>query len=416
MNMIERTYQSSHPWITFRADLNLIPYTVWMQLGEVQALCGRLCQVPLAPRTSKALHQIYLAKGVAATTAIEGNTLSEDEVRRHLDRTLKLPPSKEYLGREVENILTGLNLILKTIADPDQEAELTVPLIRDFNRIVLADLELDEGVVPGDLRTHAVGVGSYRGAPAEDCPYLLDRLCAWLPQVQAPQPDDTIAFAVLRALLAHLYLAWIHPFGDGNGRTARLVELLILLKSGVPSPAAHLLSNHYNLTRNRYYRELDRASKSGGDFVPFLGYALQGLLDGLREQMAYVTEQQLTVAWEHYVHELFPGSGRTTVRQRDLLLELSRHPEGVASHDVPGLSVTLARHYEGKTVKTLSRDLNGLKARNLVRRVDHAWAARREIILAFLPAQVREKPLDATGRAPAKARRRAESSPIQAVK
>lgn len=414
--MDERTYQHTHPWITFKADLKLIPYTFWMQLGEVQALCDRLCQVPLAPGTSKALHQIYLAKGVAATTAIEGNPLSEEEVRSYIDRTLKLPPSKEYLGREVENILTGLNLILQTIAEPDRDADLTVPLIRDFNRIVLADLELYEGVVPGELRTHAVGVGSYRGAPAEDCPYLLDRLCAWLPEIQAPQPDDKVAFAVLRAILAHLYLAWIHPFGDGNGRTARLVELLILLKSGVPSPAAHLLSNHYNLTRMRYTRELDRASKSGGDFVPFLGYALQGLLDGLREQMAYVTGQQLTVAWEHYVHEQFRGSGKTTVRQRDLLLELSRHPEGVDSHELRSLSVTLALHYEGKTAKTLSRDLNELKARGLVRRADQKWVACQEIILAFLPAQALERPVDQPGAAPPRPRRRARLTPIQAVK
>lgn len=414
--MEERTYQKTHPWITFKADLALIPYTFWMQLGEVQALCDRLCQVPLAPGTSKALHRIYLAKGVAATTAIEGNTLSEEEVRRYIDRTLQLPPSKEYLGREVENILTGLNLILKRIEQPDRDAELTAALITDFNRIVLADLELEEGVVPGELRTHSVGVGTYRGAPAEDCLYLLDRLCSWLPGIQAPQPDNRIAFAVLRAILAHLYIAWIHPFGDGNGRTARLVELLILAKSGVPSPAAHLLSNHYNLTRTRYYRELDRASKSGGDIVPFLSYAVQGLLDGLREQMTYVTAQQVTVSWEHYVHEEFPGSGKTTVRQRDLLLELSRHPDGVASHELRGLSVTLALHYEGKTTKTLSRDLNELKARSLIRRVGPKWVARKEIILAFLPAQAREKGLDATGGAPAGVGRREGLNPIQAAK
>lgn len=414
--MDERTYQRTHPWITFSADLKLIPYTFWMQLGEVQALCSRLCRVPLAPETSKALHRLYLAKGVAATTAIEGNTLSEDEVRRYIDRTLELPPSKEYLGQEVENILIGLNLILRMIADPDQDADLNVALILDFNRIVLADLELDEGVVPGELRTHSVGVGGYRGAPAKDCRDLLDRLCSWLQEIQAPQPDNQIAFAVLRAILAHLYIAWIHPFGDGNGRTARLVELLILLRSGIPSPAAHLLSNHYNLTRTRYYRELDRASKSGGDIVPFLSYAVQGLLDGLREQMTYVTAQQVTVSWEHYVHEEFRGSGKTTVRQRDLLLELSRHPEGVASHELRSLSVTLALHYEGKTAKTLSRDLNELKARSLVRRVDQKWVARQEIILAFLPAQARERPVDQPGAAPPRSKRRKGLNPVQAAK
>jgi hypothetical protein len=85
--------------------------------------------------------------------------------------------------------------------------------------------------------------------------------------------DAPIPFAILKAIMAHLYLAWIHPFGDGNGRTARLLEFHILLEAGVPLPVAHLLSDHSNRTRAEYYRQLDRASKSGGDVLPFLSSA-----------------------------------------------------------------------------------------------------------------------------------------------
>ncbi|MCY3923933.1 MAG: Fic family protein [bacterium] len=75
-----------------------------------------------------------------------------------------------------------------------------------------------------------------------------------------------------------------HPFADGNGRTARLLEYAILARSGVvPFPAALLLSNHYNLTRDRYYRELEAADRSG-TITGFVQYAVQGLVNGLREQ------------------------------------------------------------------------------------------------------------------------------------
>ncbi len=79
--------------------------------------------------------------------------------------------------------------------------------------------------------------------------------------------------------MAHLYIAWIHPFGDGNGRTARFLEVKILLRAGIPTVAAHLLSNHYNATRSAYYRQLQRASASGGYVAPFIQYALQGFID-----------------------------------------------------------------------------------------------------------------------------------------
>jgi Fic family protein len=50
---------------------------------------------------------------------------------------------------------------------------------------------------------------------------------------QAP-PGLEIAYSILKAALAHPHLAWIHPFGDSNGRTARLVEFLILLSAVGP--------------------------------------------------------------------------------------------------------------------------------------------------------------------------------------
>ena len=119
--------------------------------------------------------------------------------------------------------------------------------------------------------------------------------------------------------------------GDGNGRTARLVEFQILLGAGVPTPAAHLLSNHYNQTRTEYYRQLDRASKSGGDIVPFIEYAARGFVDGLREQLHKIRDQQWDVSWRSYVHEKFRDqSGTNAKRQRDLVLELSTAREPVA--------------------------------------------------------------------------------------
>ena len=80
----------------------------------------------------------------------------------------------------------------------------------------------------------------------------------------------------MKAVVAHLYIAWIHPFGDGNGRTARLLELQILLGAGFPVPTCQLLSNHYNQTRTEYYRELDLASHRRSP-TEFLVYALEGL-------------------------------------------------------------------------------------------------------------------------------------------
>ena len=92
-----------------------------------------------------------------------------------------------------------------------------------FNELILKGTQLREGVVPGKIRTESVVVGNYRAAPAEDCEYLLDRLVAWLngPIFVSSDPEIQFALILAKAVYAHLYIAWIHPFGDGNGRTAR---------------------------------------------------------------------------------------------------------------------------------------------------------------------------------------------------
>ena len=304
---------------------------------------------------------------------------------------LVVPASKQYLKQEVDNVIAACNSITSQLAEGTLPV-LSTDLFCTYNRQVLDKLPLKDDVKPGELRTHSVVVGNvYRGAPAEDCRYLADQLCSWLngPDFQAPTNSASgteTVYAILRAVVAHLYLAWIHPFGDGNGRTARLIEFHILLSAGVPSPAAHLFSNHYNQTRTEYYRQLDRASKSGGDIVPFVTYAVRGLVDGLREQLEKIWEQQWDVVWRNFVHERFRNkSSPTDTRQRHLALDLGESNDWIEVGKVSELTPRLAKAYLRKTSKTVQRDLNALIKMGLIARVGRKVKARREIILAFLP-------------------------------
>jgi len=388
-----RTYEKTHPWIKFTGDFKKTSPKLWLMLGACQSKCEHIAKVPLRPYTAKELYKVYLAKGALATTAIEGNTLSEKEVLDHLDGKLKLPPSREYLAREIDTIVNGCNEILSSIVE-GKPPIISADRICELNRTVLKGLSLEEGVIPGQMRTYFILVGRYRGAPAEDCNFLINKLVEWLngPDFQSDE-DLTIVYAVLKAIIAHLYIAWIHPFGDGNGRTARLLEFQILLSAGVPAASAHLLSNHYNLTRTEYYRQLDYASKSGGDIVPFVMYAVQGFLDGLRQQLDTVWKQQWDITWRNYVHEFFRDkTSPTQVRRRHLVLDLSMQTESVPVSKIPDISARMAQAYARRTYKTLIRDLNAMRDAELLTLNEKGYRARKEIILAFLPPRVMNNP------------------------
>jgi Fic family protein len=391
MDDAEREYLGSHPQITFKVDLSRSSPALWALLGEAKSKSEHVAMALLSPSTSRELLSVYLTKGALATTAIEGNTLSEDEVRRLVESNLKLPPSREYLGIEVRNVLNAYNVVKdELMLDPGRP--ITSADVRRYNKMILEGLEdhLEDGVIPGQFRDYSVAVGGvYRAAPARDVEYLVDELCRWLnsDDFNAPQGEPELAapLAIVKAIVAHIYVAWIHPFGDGNGRTARLLEHWALLRAGFPAPVTQLLSNHYNATRSEYYRQLHRASQSG-DILSFLSYAARGFVDELREQLNSIWRQQFADRWQQYVYEVFGERKSESDRRRlRLVLDLSQQPGPVPRAQLRRMSPELAEMYSGKTDKTLTRDLNAIIGLDLIRRMRPGYVPRNEVVLGLIP-------------------------------
>ncbi|MDX6672296.1 MAG: hypothetical protein QOI91_2659 [Solirubrobacteraceae bacterium] len=387
---VGREYTETHPHIRFQVDLSTPAPSLWAFLGEAKSKSEHVARTLLKPDASFELMQVFLTKGVLATTAIEGNTLTEDEARRVVDGTHHLPPSKEYLAKEIENILAAYNQIKdELLADPDG-LPFTPERLAEYNRLILDGLELEEGVVPGEVRDYPVTVGGiYKAAPARDCDYLVERLCDWLngDDFTAPpdRPELAAPLAIIKAIVAHIYIAWIHPYGDGNGRTARLVELQVLLRAGFPTPTTQLLSNHYNLTRSAYYRELNRASQTG-DLVPFAIYAARGFVDELRSQLDIIWQTQFSDRWEQHVYQTMGPLKTVSIRRRlRLALAISRAGRPVPRQEVRQLAPELAEAYAKLTNKAITRDLNVLRRLGLIERTAAGYVPENTEILGFMP-------------------------------
>ncbi|WP_207558473.1 Fic family protein [Mycobacteroides abscessus] len=348
------------------------------------------------------LAQLYLVKGVSATTAIEGNTLSEDEVADILTDRHRLPRSQEYLEREVVNMEQVLHRIDVEAKRPEQWF-VTPEWLQEQNRGILEGIPDEDHVVPGEYTTKQLIVGSvYRAAPPEDVPYLIDRLCAWINEMLGPvynskvDSDKRFFQAFYAAVLGHLYIAWIHPFGNGNGRTARALECAILANSGlVPWVSTSLLSDHYNRTRTRYYACLDAASRKG-EVKELIEYAADGFVDQLRMQIARVQNMQRNVAWVNYVHEVFQNEtqGVTSKRRRALILAL---PEGqwTPKARLQFLTPEIAAMYAVVGDKTISHDTNKLIKLGLLRGdARRGYQPKIELMDAFIPSKQTSDDID----------------------
>ena len=372
------------PWITFDVDLSKMNPTFWMTLGEARSKCTHLASVPMPPSYARELHEITLSKGAHATTAIEGNTLSEDEVAAILRRH-STTVDTDYQVREVENVISAYNGVLDRLRRGDTP-RLTPALVKQFNEQVLANLELPAEMRPGEVRQRSVTVGPYRGPDWDRCDRLIEQMCEWL-NGAAFSGDGAmrIPVAIIKASLAHLYLAWIHPFGDGNGRTARLCEFLVLVTSGVPTSAAHLISNHCNKTRDEYYRQLQYASESGGDVSRFLSYCAAGFVDGLGEQLRWIYDRQYRLAWHEYVGQQVTGRDPDMRERRAIIAEALAFRDPVAKKDIPRLTPALAETYAASGPKTLTRDLNELVVVGLLRVDDGRYQADTDVLMTLLP-------------------------------
>ncbi|MEX1142636.1 MAG: Fic family protein [Thermoleophilaceae bacterium] len=395
----DRPFLQSHPWITFRSPVGALRPKFWLHIGAAESKCVHIARSPLKPALADRLHQTSITKGARATTAIEGNTLSEEQVAQAVRGELEVPPSQEYLKREASNVIDLFNDLTDKLIINQQPLVLTPEMIADLNGGLLAGIELKDGVKPGEFRTHSAVVGSYRGAPAADCEFLVSLLCDWVngeelrPAHDETDPIAKFYCAFLRAALAHLYMAWIHPFGDGNGRVSRLMEFAILIEAGVPLTAAHLLSHHYNQTRVRYYSRLEESSQDGANpanVVRFLDYAAEGFADQLAEQIVEISRAVFATTWREYVYDTLPAGTVAQRRQRQVTLML---PSGLQSpdtwvtrSDIRALAPRIAELYAGKTPRTVARDMNRLVELGVVLKAGDRFAANSALLLRHLPS------------------------------
>ena len=121
--------------------------------------------------------------------------------------------------------------------------------------------------------------------------------------------------------------------------------------------------------------------------MPFVEYALQGFIDGLRDQIGHIRDQQMTVHWIDFVHEIFRNVDDTVAnaRRRKLVIDLTTYEDPVPTSKIREISPRMAEAFANKTDKTVKRDLNILLEFDLVVKEEGGYRAKTDQMAAFLP-------------------------------
>lgn len=243
-----------------------------------------------------------------ASSQIEG-AVTTTKVAKRMLRSGRTPSNKSELM--VQNNYSAMQLIKLRRDEP-----LSVELIKSIHKVI-SHGTLDDSSYEGEFRTddsiavRDVFTGETYHEPVDhrDIGRMMDDLCDYA------NDDSVFVHPVIKGIVLHFMLAYIHPFMDGNGRVARSLFYWCLLRNGYDVVEYLSISKAINTHRGRYYRAYLLSETDGNDITYFIKYNLDMIRESVETFSGYLDRKRREQ--EELTSEI-RGSGMS-LRQREIL-------------------------------------------------------------------------------------------------
>ena len=344
-------YAPPHRWINYDKT------AILEQLIEAKTAAGVLRQLPYLTQWIEAVHQEQLRLEAAGTSRIEGAEFTPQEESEALAPDAGARTDLTYSQRQ----LRAAEAAYRWISEQPAERPANQDFVLQVHRRIVTGCE-DDHCEPGALRgkEHNVtfGLPICRGADGgEGCQSAFEALCS------AISGEFREHDGIIQAMAAHYHLGAMHPFGDGNGRTARAVGALMLRQAGVNGRVMVSLSNYYYNHKDEYLGALFESRQSGHDLTPFLRFALPAVTERCNAVAGRILANHNRLLFREFARSLF-GQLRSP-RRRVLAERQLQMLEILLDSTSIDLGVFFARtlsHYQGikHRLRAQIRDLVGL--------------------------------------------------------
>ena len=332
---------------------------IFQELTDAKAAVLVLKTIPFQRRWVEELQKIQLKMEVSGTSRIEGADFAANE----LEVAIKAETAEQLRTRSQKQANAAVRTY-KWIATVPDSLPVDEQLICAVHKLIVTDCD-DDHCAPGRIRWDdqnvTFGSPKHRGAiGGKDCNMAFQRLAA---EVQGEFKRHDL---LVQALALHYHFAAIHPFLDGNGRTARALEALMLQRAGLKDSLFIAMSNYYYDEKRAYLESLAAVRANDNDLTPFLKFGLRGiaLQSGRLGQM--IREEVSRQIFRNLMHELFTRlentRKRVIVRRQLALLEKLLNVEGRI--EFTQLVEAVKNDYSSRKapMNAIIRDLNRLQA------------------------------------------------------
>jgi Fic family protein len=251
-------------------------------IAEAKSIIDR---AKLLPQQEVKLRRQALIRMTHSSTAIEGNILNVKQVEDLYARQKVDAPSRDI--HEVENYIKTLRYISAAVERGDSISEKLILKIHGFVTAKTIPEDQSGYYRKGPVYVVRRGWGSrdevvYTAPEAKKIPQLVQGLVAWIKSSNKRKVDPVIAAGIV-----HAEVAAVHPFSDGNGRTARALATFILYERGYDFRRLFALEDYYNKNRPSYYEAINMGKsykERQRDFTSWLEY----FVEGFREEISSV--------------------------------------------------------------------------------------------------------------------------------
>lgn len=283
----------------------IISNTILKNIGIIEACREVIENAPLIPAYERQFQQEALIRTVHHGTHIEGNDLSYTQAERvflhakeESDSVIVAERAQVTAkDRDIQEII-NYRLTMEYVDDVFKRTQakdfvFTEKMIKDLHKLTVQKIIPIESqgeyrktqVILRDSRTGEV---TFRPPPAVEVDYLMEDFLEWINSSLSREIHP-----VLRAGIAHYALAAIHPFVEGNGRTARAFATLVLFMEGFDIKKLFSLEEYFDRDAEAYYWALITTSAQSTDLVErdltlWLEYFIHGLaseLDKVRDKV-----------------------------------------------------------------------------------------------------------------------------------
>lgn len=274
------------------------PQAIAMSFAEAKAAVMSLTTMPYQRRWVEALQEVQLKREVAGTSRIEGAEFTE----RELEAAIKPQETAEQLFTRSQKQAHAAMLTYRWLAEVPADRPIDASLILEVHRRIVTGAD-DDHCPPGRLRTAdqnvVFGFPQHRGVTGGDtCKKAFEALCRAIER-EYPKHDP-----IIQALAVHYQIGAMHPFLDGNGRTARAMEALLLQRAGLRDTLI-AMSNYYYDEKAAYLAALSDTRAANHDLTPFLIFALRGIALQCKRLTAEITKEVRKSLFKDVMYDLF---------------------------------------------------------------------------------------------------------------